>query len=272
MNKLQERQYELLVELDRICKKNKIEYFLDGGTLLGAVRHKGFIPWDDDLDVGMLRKDYEKFKKIITKDLDEKYFFQDMDNDKNYGFPFGKLRINNTKYTERIASKTKAKDGIYIDIFPFDYIDNDEAKSKKDFLKVVILRMLLLLKKNYIIDADTFKKKIEKVILKIMSAFVSSKYLIKKINKITNKFNNQETKYVANFASPYFNKNRFKIEWIKDKKELQFEKGKYMCLKNYDDYLTYVYNDYMTLPPVEKRRSHDIIDVEFEDGSTYKNN
>ena len=160
MNKLQERQYEILVELDRICKKNNIEYFLDGGTLLGAVRHKGFIPWDDDLDVAMFRKDYEKFKSIVSSELNEKYFFQDYDTDDGYGMVFGKLKIKNTKYTEKVANKSRAKDGIFIDIFIYDNISANEKKAKKDFMKVVILRMMLLLKKKYIIEANTFIKKI----------------------------------------------------------------------------------------------------------------
>ena len=271
MNKLQERQYELLVEFDRICKKNNLEYFLDGGTLLGAVRHQGFIPWDDDLDVSMFRDDYEKFKEIVKKDLDDRYFFQNYETDNNFGFMFGKLRIKNTKYTERVCKNTKAQDGIFIDIFPFDTTSADEKESEKDFKKVVILRMMLLLKNKYIIETDTFIKKIEKVILKIMSLFVSKQYIIEKINKIASKYKDVETGYFTNYSTPYFNKSRLQKKWYNSTKFLKFETKDYPCPSNYNDDLEYIFGDYMTLPPVEKRRSHGIIDVEFEDGTKYNN-
>lgn len=267
MNKPQTKQYELLVEFDRICKKNKINYFLDGGTFLGAVRHKGFIPWDDDLDVSMLRKDYEKFLKVVKKDLKKKYFFQDMDNDQFYGNIFGKLKIKNTKYTEKTTLKAKAKDGIYIDIFPFDNIPDNIKKAKKHFLKVLIFRMLFLIKNKYLIEANTFFKKIELVILKIFSIFLSKKYLKNKLKKLVSKYNNQDTKYVCNYATPYFNKFLFEKKWFDSYAFYEFEKAKFMSLKDYDTYLKYVYNDYMTLPPVEKRVSHGIVEIIYEDGT-----
>ena len=269
MNKVQQRQYEILVELDRICKKNNIEYFLDGGTLLGAVRHQGFIPWDDDLDVGMFRKDYNKFVKIINEELNDKYFFQNCENDIYFGYMFGKLRIKNTKYTEKICKKAKASDGIFIDVFPFDNISSNEKESKRNFMKVASLRIMLLLKNNYIVETNTLIKKMEKIILKVASLFISKKGIIKKINKIVNKYNDVDTGYVTNFSTPYFNKSRFNKQWLNERTLLNFENGKYMCPKNYDSYLKYIYNDYMTLPPIEKRVSHGIVDIEFEDGKKY---
>ena len=265
MNKSQQKQFEILCEVDRVCKKCDIDYSLDAGTLLGAVRHKGFIPWDDDIDIFMFRKDYEKFKKIVSDEISDKYFFQDYTTDENFGFVFGKVRIKNTKYTERINKKAKAKDGIFIDIFPIDNVSDDSKEAQRNFMKVVILRIMLLLKKGYIVDANTFLKKVEKIILKVMSLFISSKRIIKKINKITNKYNDIETEYVANFATTYFNKNKYKKEWLIKKCELDFEGRKFLCIKNYDKYLKYLYNDYMKLPPKEKRITHDVVEIKYED-------
>lgn len=266
MNKPQTKLYELLVEFDRICKKNKINYFLDGGTFLGAVRHKGFIPWDDDLDVSMLRKDYDKFVKVINKDLKSSYFFQDMDTDPNYGCIFGKLRIKNTKYTERISINTKAKDGIFIDIFPFDNISDNPKKAKIQFLKILIYRLMLLNKNKYIIEANTCIKKMELFIIKILSIFNTKKHIKKRINNLLIKYNNRQTNYLCNYSTPYFNKIMFDKKWFRSYDKYEFENNKFSSLKDYDLYLKYLYNDYMKLPPVEKRVSHGIVLIEYEDG------
>ena len=265
MNKPQMKQYELLCEIDRICRKNSINYYLDSGTLLGAVRHQGFIPWDDDIDVGMFRKDYEKFKSILNEELNNKYLFQNYESDSNFGFVFGKLRIKNTKYTEQISKKTKAKDGIFIDIFPFDNACDDEKKHEKNFKKVVIFRMMLLLKQRYIINTSSLIKKIEKLILRILSIFVTKKFIIKKINKIINLYNYETTKCICNFSTAYFKKNRYDRDWFSDIAILKFEDKEFLCPKNYDEYLKYLYNDYMKLPPENKRINHSIVNIKYED-------
>ena len=175
MNKSQQKQFEILCEVDRLCRKHRIKYYLSSGTLLGAVRHNGFIPWNDDMDIEMLRDDYEKFKQIALKEMDKKYFWQDVYTDKNFGFPFTKIRINNTRYIEEIAVKNRAHNGIFIDVFPIDEFSGNQL----EFKKIVFLRMLLLLKNKYIIKADTLTKKIELIVLKILNIFVTREFLIK---------------------------------------------------------------------------------------------
>ncbi len=117
-------QFNLLIimdELDRICRKNDIKYSLDGGSMLGAIRHNGFIPWDDDMDVVMLRKDYKKFIKACKKDLDSsKFTFESTKTSKFYSYNFGKLKLNNTVFEEKGSELVKEHKGLYIDIFPLD--------------------------------------------------------------------------------------------------------------------------------------------------------
>ena len=118
LRKLQLTEIEVLDEIVRICKKHKLQYFLLAGTCLGAVRHSGFIPWDDDIDIGMPREDYEKFLNIALDELDEKYFLQYYKTDENYYLGFAKVRKNNTSFITKGFEKKKGHQGFFVDIFP----------------------------------------------------------------------------------------------------------------------------------------------------------
>lgn len=206
MNKLQKEQLEIVMEVDRICKKHKINYLMDAGTMLGAVRHKGFIPWDDDLDICMLRKDYDKFSEIVDKELDGKYFYQTNKTDKNFGFFFAKIRKNNTLYLEEMAINNKSHSGIFIDIFPIDN-NSDNKKIANILFKInLIFRMLLLIKCKYKISTDTLLKKLEYIILKICSIILPKKFIIFIGNKIQLKYKNRNIENVTSFSTTYFKK------------------------------------------------------------------
>lgn len=133
MNELQQKERDLLKIFIDFCDKNKLTYFLVGGTLLGAIRHKGFIPWDDDIDVAMPREDYDKFivlaSKHFTKDKD--VFFQNYRTDKYYPYVFSKLRDSNTTFIEKIYKHVDMNHGVYIDIFPIDGISKNSNEKKK---------------------------------------------------------------------------------------------------------------------------------------------
>ena len=263
MNKVQKKIYELLLELDRICKKHNIKYFLGSGTMLGAVRHKGFIPWDDDLDVEMLREDYEKFKEVCKTELNPKYFYQDTETDPYYGYIFAKLRINNTEFVEEIAANNKSHCGFYLDIFP---IDSYKKKSTFAFKRVLFLRMLLLLRCNYTIKTEGFIKKAIVVLLKVIKTFTPRNFLIKRINSIIKKSSgDNKTKYVMSYAEIYFDKSRLLRKYYTKQKEYQFEGKKIPGTYYYDEYLTWMFGDYMTPPPKDKQRSHGIIKIKYED-------
>lgn len=123
LRRLQHTELELLREVDRICRKNHIHYNIIAGTLLGAVRHGGFIPWDDDADVAMMRQDYEKFCKVCVTDLDmEKFYFQDQKNTKGYRWGYGKLRRKDTLFLREYQEHMPYGQGVFIDIFPLDYV------------------------------------------------------------------------------------------------------------------------------------------------------
>ena len=120
LRKVQLLQLKIAKEIKRICDKNNIDYILDSGTLLGAVRHKGFIPWDDDMDIAMTREEYNRFIDVAKIELGEEYFLQTWDTDNNYPMPFAKVRLNDTRYIENVFENANMHQGIYVDIFPYD--------------------------------------------------------------------------------------------------------------------------------------------------------
>src|SRR5690554_4415622 len=120
LKKLHNVQIEILNQIVKICNQNKLTYFLIGGTLLGAIRHKGFIPWDDDLDIAMPRKDYEKFLELCQGYLGDEYYLHCSKTDPKYWLPFAKVRKNNTIFEEKSIQTINSHKGIYVDIFPLD--------------------------------------------------------------------------------------------------------------------------------------------------------
>ena len=121
LRKLQKTELEILIEVDRICQKNRIHYSLTGGTLLGAVRHGGFIPWDDDADISMLRSEYKKFQRACKRDLDtERFYFQDMENTPGYRWGYGKVRRKDTIFLREGQEQMPYEQGIFLDVFPRD--------------------------------------------------------------------------------------------------------------------------------------------------------
>ena len=151
--KLQLIQVSIVEDIDRICRDNGLKYYIIGGTLLGAVRHKGFIPWDDDIDLVMYRDDYNKFISIIQSEYSEKYFLQNFYTDKHYTRYIAKVRLNGTHLTESYLDNSKSHDGIYVDIFPLDYTKKNDGFYLK--LRGDIVRCLFAYKT---IKNNTFAK------------------------------------------------------------------------------------------------------------------
>lgn len=264
---VQKVQYELLKEVDKICAKHNIKYFLVAGTTLGAVRHDGFIPWDDDLDIGMARDDYEKFKEIMTHNFFDEMFFQDSNTDINYGNIFGKVRKTNTIYTENAAKNSRAKNGVYIDIFCFDNAPDEFIKRYYQKYSIYIYKRLLLLKNNYSLlkDEDSFYKKIICAFLKIITKFLSRKALVKRIDRISKKYNVNNTLNKVNLGGAYTYEKELIPSYYLSKIELhKFEDALFPIFENFDLYLTNLYGNYMEPTPLNKRENrHGIIEIKL---------
>lgn len=237
MNKLRELQIkekEMLEEFDNICRENNIEYWLDGGTLLGAIRHKGFIPWDDDIDVGMDKENYIKFKEVIEN------------KSTNYRVIFPKkgkyMKLESKSIF--IVTEDKEEFPLWIDIFPFDYYSNKE--------------IILFIDKTFIqLGKDRENKRI---ITKIKNCYISLKRSFSKrvirTNFFSSLFSRKKGFYIGrSFCSNYRIYPERTTEFF-PLTELKFEGKYYKVPKNYNLFLKNLYGNYMEIPPIEKRESH----------------
>lgn len=236
----------LLIEFDRVCKELNISYILFAGTLLGAVRHKGFIPWDDDLDVMMLREDYERLLQEADRILDREKFYLQGEFSAHWTMFFSKLRLNGTTCLEKYHPKdSKTHQGVYIDIFPCD----SAAKSKLGRLlqfycsKVVIAKGLSA--RGY--DTDSNKKKLFMGLCRLLPR--------KLFHQITAP-KGRKTDTVHSFfgGASKFEKNIYPRSYFEKIALAEFEGHFFPIPEEYDALLTTLYGDYMTMPPIEERK------------------
>ena len=263
IKKVQKLELSILDEIDRICEKHNISYFLIAGSLIGAIRHKGFIPWDDDLDIAMVRADYDKFIEICSKELNEKYIIDSSKTSKKYHKIAAKIRIKNSEYVEKELENYDGNQGIWVDILPLDY--SNKNKSIKLSFQNTIKKVFcsgLVVKCKVKNNMNIFNKIIAKII-----SFLPYSFLHKIIDKVVKMQNRGNKKYVVNFASKYgIKKQTFEYDiYFPIKKEL-FEKKEYPIPNKYDEYLTQIYGNYMKIPPIEKREIHNPIRIKFPDG------
>lgn len=257
----------IVKEVKRICDKNGIKYFMIAGTLLGSVRHKGFIPWDDDMDIGMLRADYERFLKIAKEEIGDSFFLQTTETDFAYGLNFAKILLKNT-FIEEAAASTKSQKGISIDIFPFDAVPNDKNEVAKHKKRTYFLRRLLLAKQNYnVCGKKEYVKRIVYAGLKFIAFFYSRKKLCEKLDRECERYNNTNEKpiKIVNIGGAYgYDKETILREWVDSTAELPFEDFTLCAPAGYKEYLEYFYGDYMTPPPEDKRYNrHSVMKVDF---------
>lgn len=250
-------QIEILDYFDAFCRKNHIRYWLDYGTLLGAVRHKGYIPWDDDIDVAMLREDYEKAAKLFNKQSNGRYGFYTPFNNKDYSYPFGKILDQNTVLYE--YGEKGIKTSVYVDVFVYDNAPDDKEVIKKVFKKRNLLGRVRRLKLPMRSDIKTLKK-IVFFIGSVMLKPISNNAINKALDKNAKAYNKNSTSgNVCSFADPY-DTTFFCVPktYFKECIELEFEGKLYYAPKKYDEWLKIIYGDYMRLPPVEQRKSHHV--------------
>ena len=270
VRKLQLIELEILKEVDKICKKNNIDYFLCGGTLLGAIRHKGFIPWDDDIDIAMTRKNYHKFIKVCQEQLDDKYFLDCYEANKKCCFSYAKVKMKGTLYVEQKNHDFyDDKSGIWIDIFPLDGCKYPMDKMHRFQYKIYgYITTLITIKNgsNYYQNSKV-KKKIYGTILKI----VPMKFMVWLLNKIICHYDEDKVDYLTAFSTVYnLEKDTFEKKKLLPYSKVAFEDKQFSGLKNYDYYLSKMYGDYMQLPPKEKRVNHSPYIVKFPDGEELK--
>lgn len=259
---LQLKVLELLVELDRVCKKYAIEYWIDAGTLLGARRHKGFIPWDDDIDVCMTRENYDKFVEMMTTvEKSKKFFLQTAETDPYYykrSIPC-RFRLNNTELIEKSDAYINAADyrmhqGIFLDIFPFD------KYSKNPLIRFPFERYLgfLYVSKTFGQYAKYIKPLSKRIVAWLVHQIFSWDFLEKRKKKLIKKLNAKTENYGwgVGVETP-FNRKPNDVEDIFPLSQIEFEGNLYSCPANVDLYLRKMYGeDYMTPPKEQDRHFH----------------
>lgn len=259
LRQIQMIELEMLMEVDRICKKCGIQYILDGGTLLGAVRHKGFIPWDDDADVAFLRSEYEKFRVACETELDtERFYFQDYRNTLGYRWGYGKLRRKNTRFIRINQEQMPYEQGVFIDIFPHDNMPDFEPMRSLHDLHCFVYRKAFWseIGKN---TASGVCKKIYRVLNKIPATNLYSAYedFISKSLKIA-------TTKVRCLTYPLPKKAGFDKKWYTELKEFEFEGKLFQGPKDFEGYLSYHYSqNYLNMPPVEERKIHPVSELKL---------
>lgn len=244
---LRQLQLNILDFFSRVCEENNIRYWLEFGSLIGAVRHQGYIPWDDDIDVGMLRDDYNKLRDIL-KDDSGRYVLHDVDNDNQYNFLFPKIYDTRTIEFDPNAMQETS---VNIDIFIFDSIPSDQKKQKRFFKKRDILRRLNDFQVLDYKRATTKAKRICSYILKNILKVFPKNYFICKANNYIQRYNKIQTKVVGNTTG--YMKIAYDVDKIYNTIIVPFEDRFYRIPEEFDYLLTLRYGDYMQLPPVEKR-------------------
>jgi len=257
---LKKTELEILIAFIDACKELNLKYYVVGGTLIGTIRHKGFIPWDDDIDVAMPREDYEVFMKNAQSVLPEHLFVQNIYTDKEYLTFFAKIRNSNTTFLESSNSHLHINHGVYIDIFPLDYFPENKWEQRKVLLKNKLYARRICSCFN-IQAKKTLRFRLISFLMKIV--YPSVRAVIEKRDEMAKAV--PKSTMFASYGGAWGYKEVAPIEWFGDGKVDSFEGIEVVVPAGYHKWMTQIYGDYMQLPPEEKRVAHhyaDVIDLE----------
>lgn len=258
IKKIQEIELESLRVFKELCAKLEIKFFLYGGTLLGAVKYNGFIPWDDDLDIALMRDDYEKLLLQGPLFLPDNYEIQHPRINPNTPYPYMKFRRTDTKMVEYIFRNVNINHGVYFDIYPIDYLSDDDKEIENDRRKILRLSLALLRKQTFSINQPIncirgFIQQLLAIYKYLILKFVPQKSIVEKMQKIMTRNNKTSTKRQGNLFFPgpvnYFD-GIFPLIPVK------FEGIDVYIPKGYEINLKNRYGDISKLPPLDKRIGH----------------
>lgn len=254
IQEIQEIQLNLMNLVHKVCTENDIKYFLISGSCLGAVRHKGFIPWDDDIDIGMMRSDYEKFTNNFYQWFDSSlYFLQNEFTDTDFSVPLSRICIKGTLLEEPWFEHLRSNKSIFMDIFPLDNVpDQDNLRRKQN--RYITFYNIIINRKIYSKSPSKIKNMIKWGISKLLTP-IPLKILIQKRKEVITRYDKIQTTCVCSMASKYgYKKHIMDRSIYGDGKKLEFEKNLFYFPSQYEKHLKKLFGtDFMKLPPIEKR-------------------
>lgn len=245
MNDHQAVLLSMLKDVDALCRETGVTYMLFSGTALGAVRHGGFIPWDDDADIVLLRKDYERFLDEAEANLDPKRYFVQREFGPHWPMQFSKIRLNGTACMEKFHPKDRQiHQGVYIDVFPCDDLSDASIVRAIQFIAARIVVAKALDKRGY--ETDSPIKKLAMIASRLVPGATLRRIC-------TAERPGSRSVHTFFGAGSKYGKNVFPREWFEKTVEMDFEDGRFPVSAHYKELLTTLYGDYMTPPPPEER-------------------
>lgn len=256
MNDLQKIEFDLFRCFEETCRKLNLNYFLVCGSALGAARHQGVIPWDDDFDVGMYREDYNKFMELAPAILPEGIFLQNYKTDPAYPYVFAKLRNSNTTFVQSLMSNLNMNHGIYLDIFPLDGYPEDSSEQKKLARhKVHYLRQLGCV---FNIRPKTLRSKLSRFVFRMLGCHKRTPKILAKYEATISQYPVKDSKIICNHGTWYGERDYIAAEYYGKGSYATYEGMTVRVPEKCDEYLTSLYGDWRTPPPPEKQKpSHD---------------
>ena len=255
LRNLQLVELELLTEVDRVCRAHDIPYCIIAGTLLGAMRHGGFIPWDDDADVAMLRADYERFRTACRTELDpDKYYFQDHVATPGYRWGYGKLRRADTLFLRENQEHMPYEQGVFIDVFPLDAVPESHAGRALKNLQCFCVRKVLWSPVGAVASKGAILKGWYSLLARIPEKVVNGW-----LDGLVNRARNIKSRWVRILMFPTPNREYgYLREWYENRMPITFEGIEFPGMREADEYLSFKFGNWHELPPEGKRKVHPV--------------
>lgn len=261
--------YQILAEIDRVCKKHDIPYFIQGGSAIGAFYNKGIVPWDDDVDVGMTRENYNRFLEVAPKELGAEYFLEWFGTESNTPFYFAKVKRNNTLFVEHIWKDMDIHHGIFVDIFPYDRVPNNKRLEKLHRFSVKFWVNCFMGKQIWLwkhcgkcqIEAPLPKSWISCAAIRVVSSLLSRKAIYNKMCRVMGRYNNCDAEYINIVRMP---KDQIRRRYAENPVLMEFGGMMIPVPDNVEEYLRHHYPNLRPVLPVEEQVNHAPYKLNFD--------